>query len=503
MTLTDTLSSLPEIKTTAAVFMATLVVVKLITHLNKKRYNLPPGPRGVPILGYLPFFGDNPPETFNELRRTYGDVISISMGSFPAIVISGRDAIKEALVDKGDDFSGRPAFTTARLLNEGRNFAFSAFGAIWKVHRKVVSNVMYTFTNARNNPIEDIVRNEAHTVTDQFLANGNNSFNPIYTLTIAASSMVYQLCYGHHQNIREDKDFINDLTGSKEFQRFNKAGNPVDVMPWVRFIMPSKVSKFLELTKKGVARRVKKVAEHEAVFDEHNLRDITDGLIDAANKLSDKERAVGLDRTRVIESLDTILGAGGATVSTTLQWSVLYMAAFPDVQENVFIEIDEKIGQGRLPALNDRANLPYCEATIFEVLRFSCALPFTLPHATTCDTTLKGYDIPEGTVVLVNLYSIYKDEALWCDPDTFRPERFLTEDGQLDRIKVEQVTPFGLGLRRCVGEFLARMELFLFFTTMMQRVKFYKPPGAPDYTLEANFGLARDPKPFSVCADRR
>ncbi|KAK7507572.1 hypothetical protein BaRGS_00001507 [Batillaria attramentaria] len=504
MALTDGVSAhLPEVKATAAVFMVTLVAVKLITLMNKKRPNLPPGPRGVPILGYLPFFGKEPPITFMKLHKTYGDVISISMGSFPAIVISGRDTIKEALVTKGDDFSGRPAFTTARLLNEGRNFGFSAFGAIWKVHRKIVSNVLYTFTNARNNPIEDIVRNEAQFVAEEYLSNGDQSFNPKDTLMVAGSSMVYQLCFGQHLNIREDKDFMNDLNGSRRFQEFTKAGNPVDVMPWLRFIMPGKVKMFMELITRAVARRSKKVEEHEAVFDENHLRDITDGLIHAGNNLSDEEKAVGLDRRRVIESLDTILGAGGATVSTTLQWSVLLMAAKPEVQEKVFQEISDKVGQGRLPTLNDRPDLPYTEATIYEVLRYGTIIPFALPHATTCDTTLNGYDIPEGTVVLVNLYSIYMDEELWGDPDNFRPERFLTEDGELDRSKVEQVTPFSLGRRRCVGEFLARMELFLFFTTMMQRVRFYKPPGAPQYTLDAVFGLAKDPCDFHVCVSRR
>ena len=210
-----------------------------------------------------------------------------------------------------------------------------------------------------------------------------------------------------------------------------------------------------------------------------------------------------MDRQRVIESVDSIFGAGGSTVASALQWCVALMAAHPDVQEKVFRQIDHVVGQGREVTLSDRSKLPLVEATIYEALRFSSAIPFALPHCTTCDTTLKGYDIPEGTVVLINLYSIFVDEELWGDPKNFRPERFLTSEGELDRAQVEQLSAFSLGRRRCVGEVLARMELFLFFATLLQRLKFCKPPGHPGYSLEAEFALTHDLSPFDVCVSLR
>ncbi|KAK7112799.1 cytochrome P450 1A1-like [Littorina saxatilis] len=491
-----------EVKTTAAVFVMTLVAVKLATMVNKKRQNLPPGPCGLPLVGYLPFFGKQPPVTFHELRKTYGDVISISMGSWPAVVINGREAIKEALVTKGDDFSGRPAFTTAQLLNDGKNFGFSVFGPTWKMHRKIVSNVLYTFTNARNNPIEDIIRTEAHTVIEEFLAHGEKSFCPRDSMQLAASSLVFQLCYGAHQNIREDQSFVSAVNGGREFVEFTRAGNPVDVMPWLRFIVPHKVTKFVDLITQSVARRERKVEEHVAVYDENNLRDITDGLIHAGDHLTGEEKAVGLDKRRVVESLDTIYGAGSGTVASTLQWCIYVMAAYPDTQEKLFQQINEVVGQSREARLSDRADLPLVEATIYEILRFCGSVPFALPHATTCDTTLRGYDIPEGTVVLINLQSIYMEQDLWGDPEVFRPERFINSEGLLDRSLVEQASPFSLGRRRCVGEFLARMELFLFFTTLLQRVRFYKPAGC-EYNFESTYGLTRDVQAFQVCAAPR
>ncbi|XP_025107704.1 cytochrome P450 1A1-like [Pomacea canaliculata] len=492
-----------EIKVAATVFVVTLVAVRLVNFLNKRRYKLPPGPWNLPLVGYLPFLGKEPPVTFSSLRDIYGDVFSIQMGSFPAIVVNGMDAIREALLTRGDDFSARPPFTTARLLNEGRNLGFAAFGPIWKAHRKVVTHVMYAFTNARNNPIEDIIVSEAITVVEEFAAHGKEPFDPFESISVAASSMVYQLCYGRHKNIREDPDFSNNMQNSRDFRKFTKTGNPVDVMPWLRHLMPWKVSRFLEITGTFAKNRIKKVKEHEQTFDGEYLRDITDGLISAADHLSEEDKAIGLDRTRVIESLDTIFAAGTGTVGGVLHWMVLLMAAHPDVQENVFQEIEKVVGLNRYPSLADRCSLPVVEATIYEVYRFAAPVPVPAPRLTTCDTTVHGYEVPEGTVVLFNISSVLHDKDTWGDPEKFRPERFLLDNGQLDKAKAEQVIVFSLGRRRCLGEYLARMEVFLTFSTLIQRCRLYKPPGVPDYTLGRVYGIGCDPAPFKVCVALR
>ncbi|XP_025107692.1 cytochrome P450 1A1-like [Pomacea canaliculata] len=496
-------NSLNEILTAAAVFIVTFAIVKLFSTLSKKHYNLPPGPRNLPLVGYLPFLGKAPVETFSSLRGLYGDVFSITLGSFPAIVVNGKDGIKDALLAQRDDFAGRPSFSTGRLLNEGRNFAFLSAGPLWKAHRKIVRHVMYAFGNARNNPIEDIVVSEAITIVDDFVAQKGKPFHPYNSILLAAASIMYQLCYGRHKNIREDQDFHDILTNTREISKFAKAGNSVDVMPWLRHVMPWRVRKFLQFLVTATRRRTKKVEEHERTFDEQHLRDITDGLISAANNLSEEDKNVGMDKTRIIESLDVIFGAGTNTVSVFLDWSVLLMAAYPDVQEKVFREIEMVVGLNRYPSLADRSSLPMVEATIYEVFRFASPVPLALPHATTCDTTVRGYDVPKGTVVLVNIFSVLHDKETWGDPEKFRPERFLLDNGQLDKAKTEQVIVFSMGRRRCVGEYLARMEVFLAFTTLIQRCRLYKPPGAPEYTLGRVFELACLPQSYQVCADRR
>lgn len=486
----------------AAILVMTLVGVKLLTQFYKTRgCKWPPGPWGVPLLGYLPFFGKEPHLTFTKLRKTYGDVVSIGMGSWPAIVISGRDVIREALVTQRDNFSGRPPFTTARMVNGGRSLGLGPFGPLWEMHHAVVRNVMSRFASPSNNTlIEDIVHSEVDTVIKNFTARGEDSFSPKDSMSVAASSMISQLCYGRNQDTREDQSFVDELASKRSVSQFKK-GNLLDVMPWLRFVLPHKISQFKELVSAIEGRRAGIVAEHEATFDGTDPRDLAEWLIRAGNTLSAEEQAAGLDKRRVVETLDFLRQAQG-TVASTLEWFLLLMAAYPEVQDKVSKEIRDVVGGQsgrRLPRLADRSKMPYVEATIAEVMRFASPVPLAIPHTTTCHTKLQGFDIPEGTVVLVNLYSIYMDEDVWGDPGRFRPERFLGGEGEVDKGLVEQVSTFSLGRRRCTGELLACKELFLFVSTLMQRLQIRRPPGHPEYSMDGYYSPTRKPDPFEIC----
>ncbi|KAL8563347.1 hypothetical protein ACOMHN_042045 [Nucella lapillus] len=176
--------------------------------------------------------------------------------------------------------------------------------------------------------------------------------------------------------------------------------------------------------------RERNVAKHESSFDETNLRDITDGLIHAGNQLTEEEKASRFDKKLITGQLSTIIGAASGTVSSTFRWCVALMVTFPEVQKEVFQQINTVVGQGLDITLADRAQLPLVEATIYEVLRYTGVVPFLPPHFTTCDTTLQGYDIPADTVVLVNLYSVFTDEKLWGDTKVF-PGAFWTARASL------------------------------------------------------------------------
>ncbi|XP_006816322.1 cytochrome P450 2U1-like, partial [Saccoglossus kowalevskii] len=140
-------------------------------------------------------------------------------------------------------------------------------------------------------------------------------------------------------------------------------------------------------------------------------------------------------------TLADLFAAGTETTATTLKWGLLLMVLHPEIQDRVFNEIDQVVGENRLPRLDDRKNLPYTEATLLEIQRFGSIAPFTLPHCALKDTSLGGYNIPKGTEVIILLWSIHKEPTIWPDPDKFDPMRFYDEKNNAVK-KSENFMPF-------------------------------------------------------------
>ncbi|XP_070581552.1 cytochrome P450 1B1-like [Ptychodera flava] len=179
------------------------------------------------------------------------------------------------------------------------------------------------------------------------------------------------------------------------------------------------------------------------------------------------------------------------------------MILYPKIQEKAQQEIAIVIGRERPPNFTDRQNLPYVDSLIYELLRHTTLVPLSVPHATVIDTKFYGYDIPKDTPVFPNLHSANFDEMEWEDPDLFKPERFLSQDGQsLNKVKAAKLASFSFGKRRCPGEQLAQKELFLFITLFLQRCTINKCPG-DDPKLKWNHGLSLTPDRFKILTTPR
>ena len=127
-------------------------------------------------------------------------------------------------------------------------------------------------------------------------------------------------------------------------------------------------------------------------------------------------------------------------------------------------------------------SLPYVEAAILEVMRLSSLAPFGVPHSPTEDVVFKGYNIPKNTIIFGNLYAAHYSKSAWGDPENFRPERFLAADGKTV-LRNKAWMPFGVGKRQCMGESLARDELFLFFTNLVKQFHIRMPEDEPKHSL--------------------
>ena len=194
---------------------------------------------------------------------------------------------------------------------------------------------------------------------------------------------------------------------------------------------------------------------------------------------------------QLVAVLDDMWSAGMETTITTLRFAIIYLLNYPDVQKNLHEELDNIIGRERDLSMNDQRILPYHCATIQEVQRLANILPINLQHTVTEDVLIAGHKILKDTIVVAQTPSVHLNEALFPDPERFSPERHIDKDGRF--VKSEYILPFSIGKRACMGESLARMELFLMLGTLLQHCEFQPVDGKTPLPSKVLGGFFRSP----------
>ncbi|KAA0186696.1 Cytochrome P450 CYP3213A, partial [Hyalella azteca] len=245
------------------------------------------------------------------------------------------------------------------------------------------------------------------------------------------------------------------------------------------------------------------VDEHLETLDPDNPRDVIDHFLLHRTDRTQDGKLTPEDELDFQKLMGDIFSAGSETTSSTLRWMILYLALNPEVQAKIHSILDEVVPRTRLPSLDDRNKLQYVDAVLLEVMRMSSLVPFGLLHSTTADVTFEGYDIPKDTAVVACAEMCHRDPAYWKHPDKFFPEHFLDDEGKLDG-KKESFLPFSTGRRQCLGESLARMELYLFSTAILQRFTIEPPEGVTLSTESAPLQFFFNvPKPFEIVLTKR
>ncbi len=277
-------------------------------------------------------------------------------------------------------------------------------------------------------------------------------------------------------------------------------------VPWLRFI-PLFWHFGMDVLHRNITTYWTFLQQHvDRCKNEFELSKEADNFVAAYLKEMQERESAGKDlgwfsAKQLLATVSDFWVAGQKTTVTTLRWAILYMVHNADVQEKVQQELDNFTSQEEQLTMNDRSVLPYTAATIQEIQRLANILPINLQHTVCEEVQINGFTIPKGTAVIPQISAVLMDPELFPKPGKFDPDRFLTNDGILK--KVEELIPFSLGKRLCLGESLARMELFLIFASLMRHFKFCKVPGEELPTLEAKPAFTRQPKHCRVMVLKR
>ncbi|KAM9063847.1 cytochrome P450 1B1 isoform X2 [Sarcophilus harrisii] len=502
-------------QTTLLLFLSVLVAVHLSQCILRRCRRLPgagcspPGPFQWPLIGNAVEVGNNPHLSFTRLARRYGDVFQIRLGNCPVVVLNGERAIRQALVQQGSTFASRPPFPSFHVVSNGRSLAFSKYSEIWKMQRRVAHGTVRAFSTGHvrsRRVLEQHVLSEARELVRLLVQGsaGGAFLNPGPLAVVAVANVMSAVCFGCRYS-HSDEEFRELLSHNERFGRTVGAGSLVDVLPWLqRFPNPVRTAyrDFQKINHDFYSFVLDKFLKHRSSLKPGAPpRDMMDAFIHTVGK---EEESTGkttsglrLDTDYVPATVTDIFGASQDTLSTALQWLLILFTRYPEVQAQVQEELDRVVGRDRLPCLDDQPHLPYVMAFLYEAMRFSSFVPVTIPHATTVDTSIMGYHIPKDTVVFVNQWSVNHDPVKWQNPEDFNPARFLDNKGFIDKDMASGVMIFSVGKRRCIGEELSKVQLFLFIAILAHQCNFLANPDE-DRKMNFSYGLTIKPQSFTI-----
>ncbi|KAM3930499.1 cytochrome P450 2B11-like [Leptodactylus fuscus] len=481
-----------------SVLLSIIVILFLAYTFQKQKQgnnkNLPPGPKPLPIIGNIHIMDVGAPhKTFMQLAKKYGTVFTVQLGMSKSIILCGYDTIKDALVNHAEFFSERPYMPIFSTTSKGYGVFFSN-GENWKVMRRFTLSTLRDYGMGKRT-IEDRITEESECLVRTLRSYEGKPFSDVSSINAAVTNIIVSLLLSKRYDY-EDPTILRLMNLiSENIKLLSSPGVMLyNSYPFLAKLFPGPHQKIIENIKNFEDFIRATFTKQKQELDVNDQRNLIDAFLT-------KQEEGKLESTQYYhnENLTTLVvdlfGAGMETTSTTLRWGILLMMKYPEIQQKVQNEIERVMGSAR-PQTEHRKEMPYTDAVIHEIQRFADLAPVGL-HGTAQDVTFRGYFIPQGTTVIALLHSALRDKDYFKKPDEFYPEHFLDSNGNFK--KNEAFIPFSIGKRSCAGETLAKMELFLFFTSLLQNFTFRPPPGAT-LDLTPDQGFTNAPKPYKACA---
>ena len=360
-------------------------------------------------------------------------------------------------------------------ITGGKDIAFGDYGPAWKIHRKLFTTALRQYLS--NIPlIESRVSTQAEKLVQFMEEQDGKPFDPADCLMRGVADVICGITFG--EGYDTTNPHLNRLLqiNAEFFANTNEAQllTVLDFFPLAQYLPLKIYDKFLKDVNETFDIIRLFLREREQNFDpEQPVNELITGLLHARHEAeceNDEDRAALLSEDYFINTIEDMFAAGYETTSTTMKWVIAFLVNYPKYQGNVQRQLDEVVGD-RNPSLNDRPDLPLIQATIIESLRVGNVVPLAIPHVTLTETTICGYRVPKDTIVFPDTESVHLDPKCWDDPTAFNPYRHIDENGNLITNQ-GNFFPFGAGRRVCAGESLAKVELFLFVSWMLQKFTF-------------------------------
>ncbi|XP_045510385.1 probable cytochrome P450 303a1 [Colias croceus] len=482
-------------------------IIVLILYLDTVKPNkFPPGPKWLPILGCA--------YEIQKIREKSGylykciqilsdkytpdsSLVGIKIGKDRIVVVNSLEANKEMLYH--EDIDGRPKgiFYQTRTWGERKGVLLTD-GELWKEQRRFLIKHLKEFGFGRRGMLEISQSEASHIVKDVFKAMGEKGSAEIYMHNFF-NTYILNTLWTMMAGIRYEpsdpgmvllQQLLFDL-----FAAIDMIGCTFSHFPILSVVAPkaSGYSNFVMTHQRIWEFLREEINKHKARFDPNvEDKDFMDVYIRVLNQPG--EKTTYSEGQLVAMCMDMFM-VGTETTSKSMGFCFSFLVRNQEAQKKAQEELDRVVGRNRAPTLEDKVNLPYNEAILHESVRHFMGRTFGVPHRALKDTTLAGYRIPKDTMVVSNYTNILMDENLYPDPHEFKPERFIS-NGKISL--PDHYFPFGLAKHRCLGDVLAKCNMFLFTTSVLQRFSLLPVPGQPLPSLNHVDGATPSAAPFKA-----
>ncbi|CAH1403911.1 unnamed protein product [Nezara viridula] len=478
-------------KDLSEILIASLVLlcVTVFFYYLWRTRGMPPGPWGLPLVGYLPWIDkDKPYVSMMELYQDYGGICTIRLGEVVAIVVSEPHYVKEALSQ--ESLTGRaPLWLTHGLMNN--NGLIAVEGPKWREQRKFVINCLKNLGAVKVGEKRAVMEKRilgGIRITFQMIdeRREDGPFDPKQILSHTIGNIMNTIVFGKSFDL-DDHTWVWLQHMAEEGVKLVGVAGPLNFMPYLR-ILPQ-YRKLLDFIKNGQKRT------HDVYRSIANEQRTKDNILSYYLEAIASGKGEYFDEAQMLHLLADMFGAGVDSTLATYRWVLLYLALHPEVQERVYEEVSSVIGKGKEPNMDHFSMCPYTEATILETMRIRPVVPLGIPHGATKDTQIAGFRVPEGTMIIVNQWTLHHNPKYWINPEEFEPKRFIDSDGCVRR--KDSFNPFQTGKRSCFGEELAKMVLFLFTSSMVLRYRL-QLEGSSSAGLGGECGITLSPGQHSI-----
>ncbi|KAJ8444378.1 hypothetical protein Cgig2_026582 [Carnegiea gigantea] len=423
---------------------------------NRFRFKLPPGPNPWPVLGNIYDIKPVRFRCFHEWAQIYGPILSFRLGSKLNVVVSNAELAKQVLKEHDQNLADRHrSRSSARFSKGGKDLIWADYGPHYVKVRKACT--LELFTQKRLEALRPIREDEVTAMIESIFKDSTNTENqgkPLrvrrYIGTVSLNNIT-RLTFGKRFiNSKGEldplgKEFRGILSGGR---KTNKMNFLAEHLPWLRWLlMPLDKEKSEVMMHNARLDRFTREIMEEHAKTKSKTGGAKQHFVDALLSLKDE---YDLGEDTVTGLLWDMVIAGMDTVSITVEWALAELIRNPRVQKKAQDELDRVIGQESIMTEEDFTNLPYLQALAKESLRLQPPTPLMLPHRAKTNVKIGGYDIPKGSIVYVNVWALGRDQAVWYDPQEFRPERFFEEDIDMKGHDY-RLLPFGAGRRICPG----------------------------------------------------